>query len=295
MQHSSTSPTATLPSPATARPAPSEPATCEPAAIPWRKFSGRISYSACNKTRTASWPRCTSTRANGFCASPQAAGACSTCSLTAPARIVAVDVNPTQNHLLELKIVAMRALEHEPYLAILGVRKASDRLPVYQSLRSSLSAAARDYFDANPQMVKHGVLFQGSLERFLVHVARITHLVRPFWVRRLFRCADIAEQRRLLASWNTRAWRFVVETICRRSLLELFSHDPGFWRFVPREVPLHRTIVDAGEPGGARSARNPDRRKELEEGAPADRLGHKAPGARVPGEEVALLAAYGRS
>ncbi len=244
MQHSSTSPTATLPSPAAALPATSQPATGEPAAIPWRKFSGRISYSACNEDSHSELAALRLDAGKRVLCITAGGGRVLNLLAHRPREIVAVDVNPTQNHLLELKIAAMRALEHEPYLAFLGVRKTSERLPVYQGLRSSLSAAARDYFDASPQMVKRGVLFQGSLERFLVHVARITHLVRPFWVRRLFRCADIAEQRRLLASWNTRAWRFVVETICRRSLLELFSHDPGFWRFVPREVPLHRTIFD---------------------------------------------------
>ena len=56
-----------------------------------------------------------------------------------PQEIVAVDVNPTQNHLLELKIAAMRALGYEPYLAFLGVRPARDRLKVYQGLRPELS------------------------------------------------------------------------------------------------------------------------------------------------------------
>jgi len=68
--------------------------------------------------------------------------------------------------------------------------------------------------------------------------------VRPFWIKRLFSFQDIAEQRRFLEGWDTKIWRFVVETICRRSLLELFSHDPGFWRFVPPDVPLHSRIFD---------------------------------------------------
>ena len=161
-----------------------------------------------------------------------------------PQEILAVDVNPTQNHLLELKIAAMRALSYEPYLAFLGVRRARDRLKVYQDLRPVLSSAAGDYFDARPELVRRGVLFQGSLERFLVHVSRISHAVRPLWIRRLFKFDDIAKQRHFLDGWNTRAWRFVGEMLCRRSFLELFSRDPGFWRFVPPEVPLHRRIFD---------------------------------------------------
>ena len=161
-----------------------------------------------------------------------------------PQEIVAVDVNPTQNHLLELKIAAMRALAYEPYLAFMGVRPARDRLKVYQHLRPDLSHAAGAFFDAHPTAVRRGVLFQGSLERFLVHVARISHVVRPLWIRRLFKFDDLAKQRHFLDGWNTRAWRFVGETMCRRSFLEAFSRDPGFWRFVPPEVPLHTRIFD---------------------------------------------------
>jgi S-adenosylmethionine-diacylglycerol 3-amino-3-carboxypropyl transferase len=161
-----------------------------------------------------------------------------------PQEIVAVDVNPTQNHLLELKIAAMRALAYEPFLAFMGVRPARDRLKVYQHLRSGLSDDARAFFDKHATAVRRGVLFQGSLERFLVHVSRISHVVRPLWIRRLFKFDDITKQRHFLDGWNTRAWRFVGETMCRRSFLEAFSRDPGFWRFVPPEVPLHTRIFD---------------------------------------------------
>jgi S-adenosylmethionine-diacylglycerol 3-amino-3-carboxypropyl transferase len=219
-------------------------AEAEPGAIPWRKFSGRISYSSCNEdSRSELKALHLGAGKRVFCIT---AGGGRVLNLLhdRPQEIVAVDVNPTQNHLLELKIAAMRALAYEPYLAFLGVRPARDRLKLYQNLRPDLSDAARAFFDASPQIVQRGALFQGSLERFLVHVARVTHIVRPIWINRLFKFDDIAKQRHFLDGWNTRAWRFVGETLCRRSFLETFSRDPGFWRFVPPEVPLHKRIFD---------------------------------------------------
>jgi len=216
----------------------------EPVAIPWKKFSGRISYSSCNEdSRSELEALRLGPGKRVFCIT---AGGGRVLNLLhdRPREILAVDVNPTQNFLLELKIAAMRALSYEPFLSFLGVRRARDRLKVYQGLRPALSSTAAAYFDKYPQLVRRGVLFQGSLERFLVHVARISHVVRPLWIRRLFKFDDIAKQRHFLDGWNTRAWRFVGETLCRRSFLELFSRDPGFWRFVPPEVPLHRRIFD---------------------------------------------------
>lgn len=216
----------------------------EPGAIPWKKFSGRISYSSCNEdSRSELQALHIGPGKRVFCIT---AGGGRVLNLLhdRPQEIVAVDVNPTQNHLLELKIAAMRALAYEPYLAFLGVRPARDRLKVYKNLRPELSDAAGAFFDSQPQIVRRGALFQGSLERFLVHVARVSHVVRPIWLNRLFKFDDIAKQRHFLDGWNTRAWRFVGEMLCRRSFLELFSKDPGFWRFVPPEVPLHRRIFD---------------------------------------------------
>ena len=216
----------------------------EPGAIPWKKFSGRISYSSCNEdSRSELQSLHIGPGKRVFCIT---AGGGRVLNLLhdRPQELVAVDVNPTQNHLLELKIAAMRALTYEPYLAFLGVRPARDRLKVYKNLRPDLSSAAGAFFDSQPQIVRRGALFQGSLERFLVHVARVSHVVRPIWLNRLFKFDDIAKQRHFLDGWNTRAWRFVGEMLCRRSFLELFSKDPGFWRFVPPEVPLHRRIFD---------------------------------------------------
>ena len=216
----------------------------EPGAIPCKKFSGRISYSSCNEdSRSELKALRLGAGKRVFCITA-GGGRVLNLLYDHPQEILAVDVNPTQNHLLELKIAAMRALSYEPYLAFLGVRRARDRLKVYQGLRPALAYAAGAYFDAHPELVRRGVLFQGSLERFLVHVSRISHAVRPLWIRRLFKFDDIAKQRHFLDGWNTRAWRFVGEMLCRRSFLELFSRDPGFWRFVPPEVPLHRHIFD---------------------------------------------------
>jgi S-adenosylmethionine-diacylglycerol 3-amino-3-carboxypropyl transferase len=216
----------------------------EPGAIPWKKFSQRISYSSCNEdSRSELKALHLGAGKRVFCIT---AGGGRVLNLLhdRPQEVVAVDVNPTQNYLLELKIAAMRALSYEPYLRFLGVRPARDRLKVYQGLRPDLSKAAGAFFDARPQIVRRGALFQGSLERFLVHVARVSHIVRPIWINRLFKFDDITKQRHFLDGWNTRAWRFVGETLCRRSFLEMFSRDPGFWRFVPPEVPLHRRIFD---------------------------------------------------
>lgn len=164
--------------------------------------------------------------------------------LARPAEIWAVDLNPAQNYLLELKVAGMRELDHEAYLRFLGVRWTTDRVRTYRDLRPRLSAAAQLFFDRRLALVADGILLQGRLERYLRRVALALRLIQPLGTRRLFACHDLDEQRRLLERLDGGVFRAVAETLCRRSVLRLFSGDPGFYRYVPPDVPLHRVIYD---------------------------------------------------
>jgi S-adenosylmethionine-diacylglycerol 3-amino-3-carboxypropyl transferase len=159
-----------------------------------------------------------------------------------PAEIVAVDLNPAQNHLLELKMAGLRALDHASYLRFLGVRPAADRAATYQRLRGALSAAARAFFDAHPDLIERGVLLEGKLERYLRRVAAALRVLHPLGISRLFSFDDLEEQRRFVDRLDRPRFRAVAQLACRRTMLRLFSGDPGFYRHVPAEVSLHRAI-----------------------------------------------------
>lgn len=159
-----------------------------------------------------------------------------------PAEIMAVDLNPAQNHLLDLKIAGLRTLEHGAYLRFLGARPSSDRAATYQRLRGSLGAGARAFFDGRPALVARGVLLEGKLERYLRKVATALRVLHPLGVSRLFSCDDLEEQRRFVDRLDRTHFRVVAQLACRRTMLRLFSGDPGFYRYVPREVALHRAI-----------------------------------------------------
>ena len=216
--------------------------------ILWHRYRDRISYSSCNEDSGSEVevliPHA-SKRLVSICAS---GGRVLNLLQDGAEEVWAVDVNPSQTHLLELKVAGMRALEHADFLSFMGVRKSPRRLDVYDSLRPALSDGARAYFDSKPFLISRGVLYQGSLERFLArYVATATHLLRPRWVRSLFTCTDLAEQRRLLPGWRSPPWRVVAKPICRRCFFRFFSHEPGFWRFLPPELKLHERIFESLE------------------------------------------------
>jgi S-adenosylmethionine-diacylglycerol 3-amino-3-carboxypropyl transferase len=159
-----------------------------------------------------------------------------------PELICAVDLNPVQNYLLELKAAGMRALEHAQYLEFLGVRESSERLAVYSRIRAQLSAGAQSFFDAHPGLIDSGILFEGRLERYLRKISKLLQWAQPLGLRRLFECEDIEQQRKWLRKLDSAPFRALAQSCCRRSVLQAFSGDPGFYRYIPSEIPLHRVI-----------------------------------------------------
>jgi S-adenosylmethionine-diacylglycerol 3-amino-3-carboxypropyl transferase len=161
-----------------------------------------------------------------------------------PREIWAVDLNPAQNALLELKIAGMRELDHDGYLRFLGARPSAERIATYERLRPRLSPRAQNFFDDRTGLVESGALLQGKLERFFTRLAFLFRLGHPLGLSRLFSFEDLNEQRRYMQKWDTFLWRTIAQNVARRWVLQLFSGDPGFYRYVPKEIPLHRTIYE---------------------------------------------------
>lgn len=211
-------------------------------AVTWDRET--ILFSACNEDSRCEWRAFGSIEGKRvFCVT---AGGGRVLNLVAakPREILAVDLNPAQNALLELKIAGMRELDHAGYLAFLGVRPAADRLAVYERLRPRLSSGAQRFFDLNRPLVDQGALLSGKLERFFGKLAKLMRIAHPLGLARLFAFDDIEEQRRFLAGWQMLPWRVLAQNLSRRSVMQAFSGDPGFYRYVPEHVPLHRVIYE---------------------------------------------------
>jgi S-adenosylmethionine-diacylglycerol 3-amino-3-carboxypropyl transferase len=164
--------------------------------------------------------------------------------LARPREILAVDLNPAQNALLELKVEAMRRHDHDAYLRFLGVRPSEGRIATYQKLRKGLSADTRGFFDARLETLRQGVLFQGNLERFFQRISLLLRFAKPKTVDGLFAYDDLSEQRRAMVKLETWLWRSVAQNLTRRWVLRAFSGDPGFYRYVPSHMAIHRVIYD---------------------------------------------------
>jgi S-adenosylmethionine-diacylglycerol 3-amino-3-carboxypropyl transferase len=161
-----------------------------------------------------------------------------------PREVWCVDLNPCQNHLLELKVAAMRLLEHDGYLRFLGVRPSDARLATYEGLRPRLTPEARTFFDRNPARLERGIIYEGKLERHFKRLAVVLKIVRPFGLDRLFGFDDLSEQRRFLRRFDTPLFRIVAHNLLRREVFKHFSGDPGFYQHLPADLPLEKRLWD---------------------------------------------------
>ena len=153
-----------------------------------------------------------------------------------PARIVAVDVNPAQIALTDLKCTAVRHLSAEELHAFLGLTPALDRWAIYRKLRPSLSEASRDYWDSRRRLIEGGILGAGRFERYVRLFRRVVLPVVPgrHAVRAMLHARDVAMQRRVYArQWDTARWRLLFRIFFSRPLLAAFGRHRSFFDHAP--------------------------------------------------------------
>ena len=75
-----------------------------------------------------------------------------------PRRLICVDSNPAQTAVLELKLAAIAALDHETFFDIFAARRPAQISRVYRAqLRPRISPRAAAFWDENIWMVQRGL------------------------------------------------------------------------------------------------------------------------------------------
>ncbi|MEO8670082.1 MAG: BtaA family protein [Tahibacter sp.] len=168
-------------------------------------------------------------------------------ALQSPRRIHAVDANPRQNALLELKIAGIRRLEFDDFFAMFGDGYHADFCHLYRSrLRAELSPFAQDWWDRHQSWFTsaRGSFYFHGLSGLVARGARVYLSARPRLreaVAGLFEAPDIDAQRRIYDThvapllWN----RVVNWVISRQFMMSLLG------------VPYpQRKLVEAQHHGG---------------------------------------------
>jgi S-adenosylmethionine-diacylglycerol 3-amino-3-carboxypropyl transferase len=126
-------------------------------------------------------------------------------ALLAPQRIHAVDANPRQTALLELKLAGVRALDFDDFFRLFGQGFHPDVQALYERrLRSQLTSFAREYWDRNHAWFasRRGSFYFHGLSGLVACGFRAYLAARPplgACIRALFGAGSVAEQRAIYA------------------------------------------------------------------------------------------------
>ena len=168
-------------------------------------------------------------------------GGCNALSLLTegPREVVAIDMNGAQSMLLELKLAGIRALDHEEFLNLLGVRFVEEGPPraapagaLYRRLRDVLPDAARRFWDGRTALIERRLVNAGRYERHLARFRALLRLFRGGKVDDLLRQSAATQRDFYRERWDGRGWRLFFRIFFSRFVLGRGGLDPQFFRFV---------------------------------------------------------------
>lgn len=175
-----------------------------------------------------------------------------------PDRVIAADLNASQNHLTELKQAAFRDLNRSELLELMGVRDSRHRGDMFQVLRPSLSGPALAYWDGQPQKIEQGLIHCGRYERYMGMLRAWTRRVMGRrLIEQFFEEDDSRRRAELFATrWDTIAWKLLTRVLLSRRTMTLLF-DGAFFQYVEgdfafgqhfaRRVEFAMTVLPPGE------------------------------------------------
>ncbi len=152
-----------------------------------------------------------------------------------PASITAIDCNPAQIYLSELKMRAIQILTYEDCRRFLGVTPCTKRQRIYQRLKNALSEDARRFWDSQLTAIDKGVIHCGKFEAYFAIFRRwILPLIHsPKTCRDLLQTRSMEEREKFYAEkWDCRRWRWLFRAFFNEMLLGKLGRYPDAFKFV---------------------------------------------------------------
>jgi S-adenosylmethionine-diacylglycerol 3-amino-3-carboxypropyl transferase len=162
--------------------------------------------------------------------------------LDGPRSLTAVDTNAAQLFLVELKMRAIKRLDYDDFVRLIGARPCQNRDRLYRYLRHELSREARGYWDGRTAKIDQGVIHCGKFENYFSIFRRfVLPLVHTQdRVRRLLAASSVEEQRCFYDGvWNNRRWRALVRVFFGKLFMGRLGRDPSVFNYV--------RVADIGE------------------------------------------------
>lgn len=167
-----------------------------------------------------------------------------------PQKIVSVDFNAHQNHLLQLKIAGYKTLDYSQFIQFVGLVGCSDRLYYYKKINALLPTDSRQYWDAKTALIQRGILYCGQWEKWLKLLAWVAHL-RGSKLDQLLAFSAIDEQKEYWQQhWSDATWKWMLQIVSNRFAWKYLLREPGAL-LIPREFSIWQYLYQRLEHLGA--------------------------------------------
>lgn len=154
-----------------------------------------------------------------------------------PSKVIALDVNPFQTYLLDLKLAAFARLEYGEMLELMGVRDSKRRPALYGKLRPALRTDSRRYWDQQERKIKKGIIHCGRFEAYLRLLrAAVRTLIGHKAVTDLYRADTQSERLHVYRhQWCTRRWKLFTRLLLSRRVMSLLF-DKAFFAYLDKSL-----------------------------------------------------------
>jgi S-adenosylmethionine-diacylglycerol 3-amino-3-carboxypropyl transferase len=166
-----------------------------------------------------------------------------------PGRVIALDANPHQSHLLKLKMAALRALPHPRVLEFLGFRESPSRLETYARLRPLLDDGARRFWDGRARDLRRGVIHAGRYEGYMRLLRNVLVRLRgkQSLVRQFCEAEDAALRQKLFRErWDDWSWKLLTQIVLSRPL-NVLLFDRAFYSYLDGDFSFGRHFAAKAE------------------------------------------------
>lgn len=166
-----------------------------------------------------------------------------------PLKVIALDINPHQNYLLDLKIAAFRELPHQKLLEFFGVRKSTSRLRLYRRLRPLLFKDSARYWDGQPQKINKGIIHCGCYEGYMRLLKKIivTLSMKQKLVKAFFETQDSVQRKKLFHErWENIWWKILTRVMLSRTLNSLLF-DKQFFAYLDENFSFGKHFAKKAE------------------------------------------------
>lgn len=126
--------------------------------------------------------------------------------LQEPRSITAIDLNPAQLYLLNLKIKGIENLTHKEFLDMLGFADNAKALENYKKVRKLLDQQTREYFDKNYEIIENGLCHCGKLEKYFQGFYRevVVPTKKTELIEKMIKCSSLSDQIKLIPDLLTK-------------------------------------------------------------------------------------------